>query len=113
MSTTPLPKSLAAQPVGPQGTRAVRPAVNGWNAEYLEAQYEQFQADPASLPPDLQAFFRGFDLATSSPKGPALLPSPGHSAAATGAGGGVASLVHAYRVYGHLSAKLDPLGRSR
>ncbi|MBL8747064.1 MAG: hypothetical protein JNK58_12010, partial [Phycisphaerae bacterium] len=38
-------------------------SVNGWNAEYLDAQYQQWKRDPHSLPPDLQQFLTGFDLA--------------------------------------------------
>ncbi len=97
-------------------TRAVKPAVNGWNAEYLEAQYEQFRADPSSVPEDLQSFFRGFDLAVST----GAMTSVGTTRAALPAAaeaGGLASkaesLVRAYREFGHLSAKLDPLGRTR
>jgi 2-oxoglutarate dehydrogenase complex dehydrogenase (E1) component-like enzyme len=43
--------------------RAIAPSVNGWNAEYLEAEYQRFRSDPASVTPDLAAFFHGFDLA--------------------------------------------------
>jgi 2-oxoglutarate dehydrogenase E1 component len=97
-------------------TRAVKPAVNGWNAEYLEAQYELYRADPASVPEDMQAFFRGFDLAVASPvvQAQALkaLPAFG-SAGGSNFDAAVHALVRAYREFGHLSAKLDPLGRSR
>jgi 2-oxoglutarate dehydrogenase E1 component len=86
--------------------RAVAPGVNSWSAEYLDAQYAQFRADPSSVPADLAAFFQGFDLALSTGGG--------------AAGGGdtnfqrsVDSLVAAYRARGHLASKLDPFGRER
>ncbi len=101
-------------------TRAVKPAVNGWNAEYLEAQYEQFRADPASVPEDLQSFFRGFDLAIASPALQAVgtakaLPAAGASASLTSTpfDAEVDALVRAYRGHAHMVARLDPLGRSR
>src|SRR5690242_21934553 len=49
----------------PRPPRAIRPAVNGWSADYLEAQYQQFKQDTASVPEDLRSFFQGFDLAMS------------------------------------------------
>ena len=42
--------------------KPVSPSVNGWNAEYLDEQYRRFQEDPASLSPDVRAFFEGFEL---------------------------------------------------
>lgn len=43
--------------------RPVVPAVNQWNAEYLEDQYRLFLTDPDAMPPELRAFFQGFELA--------------------------------------------------
>ena len=43
--------------------RPVVPAVNQWSAEYLEQQYGLFRTDPGALPPELRAFFQGFELA--------------------------------------------------
>ncbi len=43
--------------------RPVVPAVNQWSAEYLEQQYGLFLRDPEALPPDMRAFFQGFQLA--------------------------------------------------
>lgn len=98
--------------------RAVTPSINGWSAEYLEAQYLSYKADPASVPGDLVSFFQGFDLATA--RGATV---PGARGAAAGGGGGsgggdlklhaaVADLVESYRTLGHLAAKLDPFGRA-
>ncbi|MEX2217308.1 MAG: 2-oxoglutarate dehydrogenase E1 component [Phycisphaerales bacterium] len=92
------------------------PAVNAWNAEYLEAAYQQFQADPQSVSPDLQAFFRGFELGLNT------IPAAGGAGAlppGAGADGGssfqaaVDDLIFAYREFGHLAAKIDPFGRER
>ncbi|MFG0256834.1 MAG: 2-oxoglutarate dehydrogenase E1 component [Phycisphaerales bacterium JB043] len=84
----------------------VRPSVNSWSGEYLEAQYQSWKANPASVSDDLASFFQGFDLAqslgasTTSPHVDAHLLS-------------VHSLVRAYRTNGHLCAELDPFGRER
>jgi len=93
---------------GNQGSKATRSSVNGWNAEFLDAEYARFQTDPDSLPADTRAFFQGFDLAASKP------------AASTAAVGGVSpfqsaadDLISAYRELGHLASKLDPFGRER
>ena len=96
MSTTPEP---------------VSPAVNGWNAEYLEAAYRRWKADPASAPPDMVRFFEGFDLAVAGGAGEAL--TGGARAAEDHAQAGVSSLIQAYRDFGHLCAKIDPFGRER
>lgn len=97
-----------------QTPRAVAPSLNGWNAEYLDAQYQQYRTDPDALPPDLVHFFQGFDLALSR-SGPAA-SAPGASPPSTDALRlhlGVAKLIEAYRRYGHFHAKTDPFGSTR
>ena len=42
--------------------RAVPSSLNAWSAEYIDAQYAQYKADPGSVAPDLRAFFMGFEL---------------------------------------------------
>lgn len=93
-------------------------SVNGWNAEYLEAQYALFKADPSSVPADLRAYLQGFDLAQA--RGP--VAADGAGAAGTGAAGvsgdlrvygAVRGLIDAYRRVGHLAASVDPFGRPR
>ncbi|MGD9690280.1 MAG: 2-oxoglutarate dehydrogenase E1 component [Phycisphaerales bacterium] len=88
-------------------------AVNGWNAEYLEAQYARFREDPASVPDDLRSFLQGFDLALgrgAAPSAPTSgVPAGGDLRVALG----VRSLIDAYRRHGHLVAALDPFGRPR
>ncbi len=52
-------------------------AVNAWNAEYLDALYERWQADPEDVDPQWREFFKGFDLGVrrmqpaEAPGGPA------------------------------------------
>ncbi len=90
--------------------RAAPDSINAWSPEYLEAEYARFRADSSSVPADLAAFFRGFDLAMGGEIAPI--------GSAGGAGGSASALdlkvyglVQAYRAMGHASAKLDPLGR--
>ncbi len=104
MTTSPTPS-----PASQSSLRANRPSVNGWNAEYLDVQYQQYLADASSVPEDLRQFFAGFDLA--------LTGAGGRSGASAGAASPldyrVSDLVEAYRARGHLAAKIDPFGRSR
>ena len=71
------------------------------NASYIEEQHRRYLADPDSVSEDWAMFFAGFELAGRLPAGPAQ----GFPAAA-----GVFGLVMAYREFGHLIARLDPLG---
>jgi 2-oxoglutarate dehydrogenase E1 component len=94
-----------------QSPRAILPSINGWNAEYLEAEYRRFQADPGSVSPDLASFFHGFDLASAG----ALSGRPATSGDDSTARfqSAVTNLIEAYRQSGHMAAKLDPFGRPR
>ena len=67
---------------------------------YLEALYRDWQRDPASVPASWALFFSGFELGL---RREGAGPAP--------ASGGVYGLVLAYREFGHLIARLDPLGR--
>jgi 2-oxoglutarate dehydrogenase E1 component len=108
--------------------RATVPAVNAWSAEYLQAQYEAYQQDPASLTPEMRAFFAGFDLALRSTPSGATSAGTGHDAPAlAGTAGlstaevrnalrlhaGARSLIDAFRRYGHFASTIDPFGRPR
>ncbi len=90
--------------------RAVPPAVNGWNAEYLDAEYTRYKQDPDSVPPDLRSFFAGFDLAQSG-AGPARGSS--EEADTLRFQARVGDLIEAYRSLGHIAARLDPFDRAR
>ena len=37
-----------------------------WNAEFIEAQYKRWKADPNSVSSDWRFFFEGFELAAST-----------------------------------------------
>ncbi|HEX6550950.1 MAG TPA: 2-oxoglutarate dehydrogenase E1 component, partial [Gammaproteobacteria bacterium] len=101
--------------------------VSGANAPYVEALYEQFLADPASVSDAWREYFRGLQAAQSGPpdqpRGPVEQQLLSHAHArrvAAGSGGldpqaaekqaGVIKLIEAYRGRGHLRATLDPLG---
>ena len=68
------------------------------NPEYVEALYQEYLRDPASVDERWAMVFAGYDLA--------------RRADARG-GPEIADLVHSYRELGHLIADLDPLGGSR
>ncbi len=116
--------------------RASRPSVNGWNAQYLEEQYERWRLDPLSVSEDLQSFFMGFELARANgqaaPTSSMVLPPAGVAPAgptrvaplglsrlderdlpALPKSAAVARLMFHYRDAGHLCADLDPFGRER
>jgi 2-oxoglutarate dehydrogenase E1 component len=87
-------------------------SVNGWSAEYLEAQYQRFLEDPLSVPEDTRSFFQGFDLAL----GGGAFPKAGLAGQASAdepLDYRVSDLVEAYRARGHLAARIDPLRRER
>ncbi|NJK33022.1 MAG: hypothetical protein HC927_11760 [Deltaproteobacteria bacterium] len=107
--------------------------MNGWNGEYLEAQYEVFRRDPSQLSPDLRAFFQGYELASTSGGNGALMHA-GVAPARSGSAmpplheptdpelrhsddgslhAAVLHLINAYRRLGHLAAQIDPFGRER
>jgi 2-oxoglutarate dehydrogenase E1 component len=67
------------------------------NLAYLEEQYQRYRTDPASLDPSWRHFFDGWDLAKS------LAPASGFSDLK------IYQLIEAYRTYGHLKARDNPL----
>ncbi|MBL8760982.1 MAG: 2-oxoglutarate dehydrogenase E1 component [Phycisphaerae bacterium] len=90
--------------------RAVPSSVNAWSAEYIDAQYAQFKSDPASVAPDMRAFFLGFELGND------------RAASAGDKGGGeggssfdraVGSMIENYRSLGHQAARIDPFATPR
>ena len=95
----------------PRPPRAIRPAVNGWSPDYLEAQYQRFKQDGGSVPEDLRSFFQGFDLAMSGPGHAEHAATP--EASPTRFAQAVEEMVTAYRELGHLASRLDPFGRER
>jgi 2-oxoglutarate dehydrogenase E1 component len=91
--------------------RAVPSSVNAWSAEYLDAQFAQYKADPESVASDMRAFFMGFEL------GHDRAPASAGSASSTEGGSffdrAVGALVENYRSLGHQAAKIDPFGTPR
>ena len=72
--------------------------------EYVEALYQQFRRDPASVDERWALLFKGYEFGQES----------GPSAGSGGTGGqAVADLVHGYRELGYLVADVDPLARGR
>ncbi|MCC6349877.1 MAG: 2-oxoglutarate dehydrogenase E1 component [Candidatus Eisenbacteria bacterium] len=72
------------------------------NADYIDAQHSRWQADPASVPPEWALFFAGVEVGARRDRGEAT--------AQTTSEGGAQGVIHAYREFGHLVARLDPLG---
>ena len=77
----------------------------GWNADYIDVQFQLWKSDPRKVSRDWQIFFEGFSLAGAPgreaigvcDRNELLLQSR------------VAELIHRYRDLGHLLACLDPL----
>ncbi len=68
------------------------------NLAYLEEQYQKYLTNPASLEPSWRHFFEGWDLAREiAPAGEASSDLK------------IYHLIEAYRTYGHLKAKDNPL----
>lgn len=94
------------------GVSGVPGSINSWSAEYLDSLYEQYRADPESVPEDARTFFLGFDLALSKEGEAALAAGPG-AGGASPFQSGVDELINAYRECGHLCAQIDPFDRPR
>jgi 2-oxoglutarate dehydrogenase E1 component len=95
--------------------------LSGGNMAYIDALYEDFLADPNSVADEWQTFFRslpkvnGLDTDVSHRDirdyflQNAENKKYAHVAAADDKQAKVTHLINAYRTYGHLAAKLDPL----
>ncbi len=84
---------------------------NGWNAEYIEAMYQRWSADHASVDEQWRRFFEGFELALAGNR--PVAAEDGTVAAALTRQAHIDDLIYAYRDIGHLAATLDPLGTLR
>ncbi|MEM7809028.1 MAG: 2-oxoglutarate dehydrogenase E1 component, partial [Planctomycetota bacterium] len=86
---------------------------SGENAEFVAQMFDQYAADPSSVPADWQAFFAGYALASGDaadlPTTTITRATPQPATTATGSPVGVYDLVHSYRAFGHFEAHLDPL----
>ncbi|MDX2177268.1 MAG: 2-oxoglutarate dehydrogenase E1 component [Candidatus Sumerlaeia bacterium] len=83
-----------------QTGNAANSSINGWNAEYIEAQFQQWKQDPAAVGKDWDFFFQGFTM------GLAESPSTARHAPVTP---NVEAMVSYYRVFGHNYAAVNPL----
>lgn len=97
--------------------------LSGSSAAYVESLYDDYLENPEVLDPTWRAFFDALPKLESTaqevPKNvlleqfQQLARQPKHSAAVAGTASGqekVDSLIYAYRYYGHLMAKTNPLG---
>ena len=79
---------------------------HGPNAGYVLELYERYRDDPSSVDPQTRALFERWQ--------PGGAAAAGGGAAAPGAAVetivGAANLAQSIREYGHLAARLDPLG---
>jgi len=79
-----------------------------WNADLIASYHEQWSKDPSSVDGDWRSFFEGFELGLSLP------PKPGKGAPAAGSVDAAAqwkvlAAIQAYRMIGHLQARINPL----
>jgi 2-oxoglutarate dehydrogenase E1 component len=75
-----------------------------WNLDAIEAAYERWRADPASVDESWRWFFEGFDLGAARAG-----PAPAEGCEQTG----IIRLIDAYRDLGHFLARLDPLSEPK
>lgn len=109
----------------PTGT-APASLLTGENAAYVDALYAEWSADPAAVSADWAALFESWGPSPDRHpgRGPSFTPASifgarGGAASSTSAAdiavaqrqAGVAQLINAYRVRGHVEADIDPLGR--
>ncbi len=78
---------------------------NRWNLELIEANYQRWRNDAASVDESWRNFFEGYELAQAETGAGALPVDPDAGRAQAG----VTRLVDAYREIGHYLADLDPL----
>jgi 2-oxoglutarate dehydrogenase E1 component len=76
-----------------------------FNADFIDAQYERWKADPNAVSPDWRFFFQGFELAGVQYKEAAPVCDEEQALRQSS----VQALISRYRNIGHLLACLDPL----
>ena len=110
------------------------PSLNSSNLAFVERMYAEYRRDPGRVPPDFRDYFLRLAPGEKDDPAPRLSPSfspptlfnpanGGSGLAGRGAIAGVSEeavrqdrvdqLIRAYRVRGHMIAKLDPLGQLR
>jgi 2-oxoglutarate dehydrogenase E1 component len=73
-----------------------------WNLDLIDAQYQRWREDPASVDDTWRLFFEGFELGQARPP---VAAGPVDSRGQVG----IVRLIDVYRHLGHLIARLDPL----
>ncbi len=81
-------------------------AVSNAHPQFIDALYQNWQADPTSVEADWQAFFKGFDFALQSGNG---LHTDGVASADIQKELAVAAFIHGFRTRGHLLSTTNPL----
>jgi len=81
----------------------IAPAVNSWNADYLDNMQQAWKEDPTTVTKDWQDFFAGFELGNATSTGKTYNECTQQEQAK------VDSLIFHYRATGHYAADLDPL----
>jgi 2-oxoglutarate dehydrogenase E1 component len=81
---------LQGMPMAPSGPVQGQPphSVNGWNAEFIDALYQKWSANPDSVDPQWKQFFQGFELGLTQPASPGRDGKAAASAAPAASGGG-------------------------
>jgi len=82
-------------------------SINGWNAEYLDSQYQMWKRDPRSVSTEWGWFFQGLELASQG-SAPNLRLAAGASAPMQ-QGQNAVGLINHFRNMGHTVAHIDPL----
>jgi 2-oxoglutarate dehydrogenase E1 component len=101
-------EKTAARLIG-NGTMSHGTVASRANLEAIEAAYQRWRQDPASVDESWRWFFEGFELGAARPAPPAAAPTGPHAAAQSS----VTRLIYAYRELGHFLAHLDPLSERR
>ncbi len=78
--------------------------LTGENAHFIDQQYAAWRRDPASVDPEWAGFFAGWQAASQHGGGPGSSDDRAERRAA-----GVTMMINAYRVRGHIEARIDPL----
>src|SRR5688572_16428628 len=78
-----------------------------WNLDAIEAAYQRWRQDPASVDDGWRLFFEGFEL------GAAGVPAAAVGGVDAGKQAAVVRLISTYRDLGHFLARLDPLSEPR
>lgn len=97
------------------------PLPNSINLPFVERLYSDYQRDAASVPEEWRQYFANLDNGDTAAArlGPSFRPASlfhgadGAHGGAVGLQDRVDQLIRAYRLRGHMVARIDPLGRTR